>query len=275
MSKLRLLLSHGDNEKGNQVKSTFAGLALAKGFEIVEENPDFVVSIGGDGTMLRTIREYKHLHVPYIGINAGRLGFLPTFKSDRDSLESLLDLIKESDYSVMMRPLLEVEITDVDGEVTSNFAFNEVFTKYANIKMLEADIYIDEVHFNHYTGDGFVVSTPLGATGYAIWSGAAVLKPSTPCYQLTPINPNNSSIHNPLLYSMIIPENERLRFQIRNNDGNSIAISCDGNTVITKNITSIKVGISRERIAVVESRYYDYWAIFKSKILYKTDPEHR
>lgn len=68
---------------------------------------------------------------------------------------------------------------------------------------------------------------------------------------------------------MIIPENERLRFDIKNNNHRPIAISCDGNTFITKNISSIKVGISKERIAIVESKDYDYWAIFKSKILYK------
>ncbi len=268
-NRQNLLLSCSDNEKGIKVKDNFAGLALAKGFNIVDENPDFIVSIGGDGTMLRSIRDFKHFKVPYIGINAGSLGFLPTFKSDKKALEQLLELVKNADYSVLMRPLLDVEMTHVDGEISYDFAFNEVFTKYANNKMLESDIFIDAKHFNYYTGDGFVVSTPLGATGYAIWSGAAVLKPSTPCYQLTPINPNNSSIHNPLLYSMIIPENQVLQFDIKNNQGNLISVSCDGNSYMEKDIASIKIGISRERIAIVESRDYDYWGIFKSKILGK------
>ncbi len=269
----KLLLSYYDREKGEKVKDEFAELALAKGFQIVEQDPDFIVSIGGDGTMLKSIREHKDLNVPFIGINAGRLGFLQAFKSDKASMERLLERVKSSEYSVLMRPLLEVEMTDVDGRKSKDFAFNEVFTKYSNIKMLEADIYIDGEYFNHYTGDGFVVSTPLGATGYAIWAGAAVLKPSTPCYQLTPINPNNSSIHNPLLYSMIIPEDEILRFDIKNNKGNMIAVSCDGNPHVDMEITSIKIGISKERIAIVESKEYDYWSIFKSKILEKNTGE--
>ncbi len=268
-SKKKLLLSYFDKIRGEKVKNKFAELALAKGFDIVEEKPDFIVSIGGDGTMLKSIREHKHFNVPYIGINAGTLGFLQAFKSDMKSIEKLLDLIKTGNYNVLERPLLEVEISHVNGKVNRDFAFNEVFTKYANIKMLEADIFIDDQHFNLYTGDGFVVSTPLGATGYAIWAGAAVLKPSTPCYQLTPINPNNSSIHNPLLHSMIIPEDEVLRFDIKNNEGNMIAVSCDGNVYLDKDVSSIKVRISREKIGIVESKDYDYWTIFKSKILEK------
>ncbi len=265
----RFLLYSSDNEKSKSVLNKFQDLCVNRGFDIVRDNPDFVVSIGGDGTMLRSIRDYKDLSVPFIGINAGSLGFLPTFKSDDDSLNELLELIIKSDYHILMRPLLEVEIKNTRGKVKKDFAFNEVFTKYANTKMMEMDIYIDNEHFNSYTGDGIVVSTPLGATGYAIWSGASILKPSMPCYQLTPINPNNSSIRNPLLYSMIISETEELKFEIKNHETNVVAVSCDGNVLLDRHIESINIRIAKERIGIIESKDYDYWKIFKHKILNK------
>lgn len=265
----RLLIKSFDSEKGIDVRSSFERMCIDRGFKIVSENPDVVVSVGGDGTMLRAVREYGESGLPLVGINAGRLGFLPNFNSDESSLLELLNALEQGNYRIINRPLLDVEMVDEMGEIYRDFAFNEVVVKYSNMKMMDIGINIDKVLFNHFTGDGIVVSTPLGTTGYAIWAGAAVLNPDMPCYQLTPINPNNSSVNNPLLYSLVIPEQQLLYLEIFNENKNMVVVSCDGNTVQNKLFSSISIGISNRKVKVIESFDYDYWAVFKSKILDK------
>lgn len=265
----RLLLSSFDGGKGSEIRSHFYELCKAEGLQIVDEAPDLVVSIGGDGTMLRTIREYKKYGVPFVGINAGRLGFLPNFSSDREALSSLIDKIKSGNYRVIMRPLLDVETTDEDGGHYKNDAFNELVVKFSNMKMMEIGIEISGRHFNDFTGDGIVISTPLGSTGYAIWAGAAALNPELPCYQLTPINPNNASIRNPLLYPLVLPEKEEITLHIRNREKTPVVVSMDANSYESRLFQRIDVKIAEERVQVIESRDYDYWTIFKSKLLDK------
>lgn len=265
----RLLLSSFDSGRGEKIRSEFFELCEEEGLIIVDENPDLVVSIGGDGTMLRTIREYKKYGVPFVGINAGRLGFLPNFSSDEAALRSLIEKIKSGNYRIIRRPLLDVETTDEDGCHYKNDAFNELVVKFSNMKMMDIGIEISGRHFNDFTGDGIVISTPLGSTGYAIWAGAAALNPELPCYQLTPINPNNASIRNPLLYPLVLPEYERISLNIRNREKTPVVVSMDANSYESRLFNRIDVKISEERVEVIESRDYDYWTIFKSKLLDK------
>lgn len=265
----RLLLSSYDGARGGEIRSLFCELCKTEGLSIVEEAPDLVVSIGGDGTMLRTIREYKKYGVPFVGINAGRLGFLPNFSSETAALKSLIEMIKTGNYRIIRRPLLDVETIDEDGGHYKNEAFNELVVKFSNMKMMEIGIEISGRHFNDFTGDGIVISTPLGSTGYAIWAGAAALNPELPCYQLTPINPNNASIRNPLLYPLVLPERERITLNIKNREKTPVVVSMDANSYESRLFNRIDVKISEERVEVIESRDYDYWSIFKSKLLDK------
>lgn len=265
----RLLLSSFDSARGGEVRSQFYELCEKRGLKIVEEDPDLVVSIGGDGTMLRTIREYKKYGVPFVGINAGRLGFLPNFRPDQAALSSLLDMLKSGNYRLISRPLLDVDTRDEDGGHYKNDAFNELVVKFSNMKMMEIGIEISGRHFNDFTGDGIVISTPLGSTGYAIWAGAAALNPELPCYQLTPINPNNASIRNPLLYPLVLPEREKITLNIRNREKTPVVVSMDANSYESRLFQRIDVKISEERVQVIESKDYDYWSIFKSKLLDK------
>lgn len=265
----RILLSSSDGDRSEKIRLDFCELCEHKGFQIVEEDPDLVVSIGGDGTMLRAIREYKKLGVSFVGINAGRLGFLPNFKSDAASLNTLLDMLKNGNYRIIHRPVLDVDTRDEDGGHYKNDAFNEVVVKFSNFKMMDIGIDISGRHFNDFTGDGIVISTPLGTTGYAIWAGAAALNPELECYQLTPINPNNASIRNPLLYPLVLPERESITLHIKNREKTPVVVSMDGNSYESRLFSRIDVRISDEKVGVIESNDYDYWSIFKDKLLDK------
>ncbi len=265
----KILIFSADSERAISVKKVFEKIAIQRGFSLVEENPDIVVSIGGDGTMLKAIREYKHLKKPFVGVNAGNLGFLPNVSQDEESINKLLTVLYSGNYILKTRPILRVIAKSGEEKVYDDCAFNEVIVKYDNMKLMIADIYIDDYLFNAYTGDGFVVSTPLGATGYAIWAGASVINAELPVYQLTPINPNNSSINNPLLYSLIIGETQKLTFNLKDSFSSKTVIGCDGASFMNEVISSVEVFVSDEKINIVEWHDYDYWQVFKSKILDK------
>ncbi len=265
----KLFVDVADSEKAREVSCRFKDLALKRGFVFDDVSPDIIISIGGDGQMIKAIRQYKHLGVPFVGINAGRLGFLPNVCKDNECISRLLSVISSGEYQLKSRPLLKVCASGERGVIFENFAFNEVIVKYSSIKLMRADIYIDDVLFNHYTGDGVVVSTPLGSTGYAIWAGAAVINAELPLYQLTPINPNNSSINNPLLYPLVIGEEQRLTFNLDNEFLSEVVVGFDGRSYLDSKIKSVDVCVSDERVKILEWHNYNYWNVFKSKILDK------
>ncbi|PID82855.1 MAG: hypothetical protein CSB15_01235 [Clostridiales bacterium] len=265
----KILVFSADNEVSTKASKMFYKLAIKEGFDIVTDNPDIVISIGGDGTMLKAIREYKHFEVPFVGINAGNLGFLPNVSHDEVSIIRLLDALYKEEYLLMSRPTLKVIAKAKNEKVYEDFAFNEVIVKYDDMKMMVSDIYLDDYKFNKFAGDGFVVSTPLGSTGYAIWAGASVINAELPVYQLTPINPNNSSINNPLLYPLVISEEQKLKFIFHDKFSNKTVIGCDGSSFMNSVIDSVEISVNKEKIKIVEWNDYNYWQVFKSKILDK------
>ncbi len=265
----KLFVDVADSDKAREVYTRFKRLAIDKGFDFDDKAPDIVISIGGDGQMIKTIRQHKHFSVPFAGINAGRLGFLPNVCKDDDCINRFLTAVSSGEYQLKLRPLLRVSAKNADDVIFENFAFNEVIVKYSSIKLMRTDIYIDDVHFNHYTGDGIVVSTPLGSTGYAIWAGAAVINADLPLYQLTPINPNNSSINNPLLYPLVISEEQRLSFKLDNAFLSEVVVGYDGRSFIDKDVKTVDISVSDERVKILEWHDYNYWQVFKSKILDK------
>ncbi len=269
----KLFVASAESDKARGVRSNFENIATSRGFVFVDSDPDIIVSIGGDGQMIKTIRHYKHLKKPFVGINAGRLGFLPNVSKHDDCINRLLTVLSTGDYQLKKRPMLKVLSKSNDEIIYEDLAFNEVIIKHASIMLMRADIYIDDVLFNHYTGDGFVVSTPLGSTGYAIWTGAAVINAELPVYQLTPINPNNSSINNPLLYPLVIGESQTLSFKLDNVFLGDIVVGCDGGSFVSNEVQVVDVAISDERVEILEWHDYDYWKVFKSKILDKRKEE--
>jgi NAD+ kinase len=129
---------------------------------------------------------------------------------------------------------------------------------------------LDGSPFNYFTGDGLIVSTPMGATGYAIWAGGAVVHSDIPVYQITPLTPNDNSVNRPLKSTMIVPENTKLQVTIEKANRRKVTVACDGIRLSDEYIESIEVRIDKEdEIRVIRSDEFNYFDLFKRKIIDK------
>lgn len=263
----RLLIHHNYKRESMAVKAKLLALMAERGFVSVDENPDVIVAIGGDGTMLSAVRDHRSKKAPFIGINTGSLGFLPNVRPD--NMSGLLDALEKENYNIQSYPLLKVICKTVMGEQVESYAFNEILIKHLEPRLMEAKIFINGKAFNYFTGDGFIISTPIGATGYAIWAGGVATHSELPVYQLTPLNPNDNSINRPLKTSMVVPLETEIDFKVVKASSREVIVACDGCKVSNDYISELHIRASKREIRFLRLENYDYFEFYKAKIIDK------
>ena len=153
---------------------------------------DLAIGLGGDGTMLNIARTFSPHHVPMIGVNQGRLGFLTDL-----TLDNMLDVIEgmlEGQYVTERRLLLSARVMRGETEVFSGTAFNEVVVHRSQISsMVEFEVRIDGEYLYNQRADGLIVATPTGSTAYAMSAGGPILHPGLDVLELVPVCPHTLS----------------------------------------------------------------------------------
>ncbi len=150
---------------------------------------DFLISLGGDGTLLSLVRRSYKYDKPVAGINAGNLGFLADVKIDE--VENFLKQLKNGECRIDERMMIEGEIRTPEKK-KSFFAFNDVvITRPTISKMATIEVCVDGDLINKYRGDGLIISTPTGSTAYNLAAGGPVMYPLTKAFILTPICPHS------------------------------------------------------------------------------------
>ena len=155
---------------------------------IPEEEIEFLLSMGGDGTILELVHKYSHLNAAIIGINLGHLGFMADIPVSEiyPSLQSLI----AGDYRIDERITLQGELPT--GE--STFAVNDfVVHRGKNAKLVEMAIHVDGSYLNTFQADGIIFSTPNGSTAYSLAAGGPILTPNLDALVITPISPHTIS----------------------------------------------------------------------------------
>lgn len=175
----------------------------ARGPELVDREHlgsrplDFVVVLGGDGTLLSTSRAVARAAIPVLGVNLGSLGFLTEVP-----LGELYDALEEVDQkraSVESRALVECQLMREGNCLLKYAALNDVIVnKSAIARLNDYDLYIDKVLVTEYKADGLIVSTPTGSTAYSMAAGGPILTPSVDAFVITPVSPH-SLTHRPLV----------------------------------------------------------------------------
>lgn len=263
----RLLIHHNYKRDSMAVKAKLMHLMAQRGFQAVDEDPEVIVAIGGDGTMLSAVRDHRSKKAPFIGINTGSLGFLPNVRPD--NMSGLLDALEKEEFQIQSYPLLKVICKTVMGEQVESYAFNEILIKHLEPRLMEVKIYINGKPFNYFTGDGFIISTPIGATGYAIWAGGVATHSELPVYQLTPLNPNDNSINRPLKTSMVVPLETEIDFKVVKASSREVIVACDGCKVSNDYISELHIRASKREIRFLRLSEYDYFEFYKAKIIDK------
>jgi len=230
---------------------------LGQEFELLCESSNVLVTIGGDGTLISTVRRsYKH-NLPVLGIHAGKLGFLADI--DMSELEEFALKLKVGDYRIDKRAMLEAKIQTKEG-VQSIVAFNDiVFSRPSISKMIHLDMSVDNRSFNTYYGDGVIVSTPTGSTAYNLSAGGPVLFPLTQVYALTPISP-----HSLTQRPVVLPGHFSL--EVKTPEANALAI-VDGQDMYEFGCgDSITISLAEESALLIHRKEFNYFDVLKEKL---------
>ena len=149
-----------------------------------DEKYDFVVSIGGDGTILRVARECALSGIPILGVNRGTLGFLTEIEPD--AFSDALEKIKTRQYILERRALLDATVRD-----KHYYALNDiVISRSGGGRMITMEVSVAGEKIDKFSCDGYIACTPTGSTAYSLSAGGSVIGPNTPVIALTPINPH-------------------------------------------------------------------------------------
>jgi len=223
----------------------------------ISKNVDLAIVVGGDGTMLGVARMIFDSGIPLVGINQGRFGFLADLNID--TMISHVDLILQGDFVEDQRMLLQTSIIRDDKNIYDSFALNDVVVK-SGIRLIELEIYINNAFVHRQRSDGVIVSTPTGATAYALSAGGPILHPKLNAMSIVPINPHTLS-NRP-----IAVDGESL-IEIKIIHLDEAYVNIDGQIKFPLDLRDIiKVKKSNQSISILHPKDYCYFEMLRNKL---------
>ncbi|OCL82906.1 NAD(+)/NADH kinase [Arcobacter porcinus] len=226
---------------------------IGKDFDELCKEVDFIISVGGDGTLLGVARKAFLYDLPVLGINLGTLGFLTDLNFD-DLEEFIKDLLVK-DYKISPRMIIEGKIED------KNFiAFNDIVISRKNLSsMLEISAKIDKKPFNKYFGDGLIVCTPSGSTAYNLSVGGPIVYPLTNAFIITPIAP-----HSLTQRPIVVPADFEIEFKVPYDEATIIV---DGQEFYElKKGEFISIRIAKEQAKMLHRTSRDFFEVLSEKL---------
>ena len=226
---------------------------------------DIMVSIGGDGTFLRTIEYVRQLNIPVMGINTGNLGFLATIK--KDNLDQAVEKIYKKKFKIENRSLLKVN-SEAIGLPKSFFpyALNEIsVVRKDTTSMINIKTSLDGNHLNSYWADGLIIATPTGSTGYSLSCGGPVISPSSNSLVLTPISPHNLNAR-----PLVISDQTKIELSVSGREDNHL-LSIDSKIFTVKNQTNIVVEKPSFDFMIAHFSNNNFYKTLKEKLLWGKD----
>lgn len=218
---------------------------------------DFILSLGGDGTLLRAAQLAIKHNKPLLGVNAGRLGFLTEF--DLSQLRDYLGDIKENHYHIEDRSLISIRINDKDYPVVNDV----VISRGGYSRLVNFDVYCDQQFVSSYFADGLVLSTPTGSTGYSLSAGGPIMMPDVESFVITPI-----CAHSLLHRSIVVSNDKHLEIRLKNDTDLKSQLILDGITVksLSKN-ESIRVCKSDRVLKLIRFSNRNFFEIVQKKLI--------
>lgn len=235
---------------------------LAKREECVR-NVDMVIALGGDGTMLAAARLVGASGVPILGINLGKLGFLSEVAPGE--LHEAIDEIIAGRFKIEKRLVLEATLSASPGKVM--YGLNDVvIDKSRSSRLIDVEVYINDVFAVNYRADGLIISTPTGSTAYALSSGGPIVVPTSNVIGITPISPHTLSGR-----PLIIPDKDIIRIVAKDHDY-EVLISVDGQPeAVLKTPVEARIGRASHSINLVKRMNGSYYDVLRAKLLWGKD----
>ena len=218
---------------------------------------DYVISFGGDGTLLNTVSLIGKFETKILGVNVGKLGFLSYDVSE--VFEQTIEELIRSNYTLEKRSL--VTVSNKKNIIKDNFALNEISViKKDSSSMIKIHCFIDNKYICTYWADGLIVSTPTGSTGYSLSCGGPILTPNTKNFIITPISPHNLSLR-----SIIISDDSKIKLRIEN-QGYNFLISMDSRSYTLKGEQELTIKRAPFKANLIHPNNFDFFETLRKKL---------
>ncbi|BAI80414.1 NAD(+) kinase [Deferribacter desulfuricans SSM1] len=225
----------------------------------IKEKSELIIVLGGDGTLISAIRLVEDKDIPILGINLGRLGFLTETKVE-EAIQVIENII-EDNFRCEQRMKLNGKIVNGEAEFSMDVLNDIVIHKGALARIIEMDVFIDNMFVNTYRADGLIIATPTGSTAYSLAAGGPIVIPTMNSILITPICPH-SLTHRPV----VVPDNSEIKIIIKSED-EKIFITFDGQ--IGKKLEKndeiiIKKSKNYARLIIPKNR--NYYSLLREKL---------
>ena len=233
---------------------------------LIESSPlvlDMIISLGGDGTFLRTAAWVGRQNTPILGINTGRLGFLADINTDE--IESTLDEIFRHEYTLEKRSVLELE-SNPPFRGIYNYALNEIaILKRDTSSMITIYTSLNEEYLTNYLGDGLLIATPTGSTAYSMSVNGPIIVPQANNFVLSPVAPHSLNVR-----PLVIPEDYCIRLKVESRNNNFL-VALDGRSEIYPSGSEFFIRKANFTIKLVKRYPQNFYETLRKKLLWGAD----
>ena len=221
--------------------------------------PEILVSLGGDGTFLRASHYAINNEVPIVGINLGNIGFLTNIEEE-EILSSLTKLLNK-EYEIEERNTIFSSMIRSGKEIYNTFAVNDFVIQRDPIeKIIEVEVFIDNMKVAMNRGDGIIISTPTGSTGYSMAAGGPIIDPTTNVMLITPLCPHKLSSR-----SIIIPDDKLLTLSITTKGSKTKLINDGVDEFLIRDMDRIKISTYDKKLKIITLTKKNYFDILNKK----------
>ncbi len=232
-----------------------------QGVEKFWEGVSLIVSIGGDGTFLETVKRMGGCPAPVAGVNIGHLGFL-TACQDQD-VEALAEAVTANDHAEVTRSLLKVRMCEAGGGEQEFLALNEVVIMRGETgRLVSLEAKVDGELLNEYRADGLIVATPTGSTAYSLAAGGPLVDPQSDVIVITPICPHTLSGR-----ALVLSDSSKVELSACGHPTDPVLFTVDGRDILRVDPEStIRIERSPESLRVVRLPRHSFYEILRKKL---------
>lgn len=262
-----ITISSNNMKKSLETKKILSEKLKSAGFCIsdrLENESELIISIGGDGSFLKTINDFNFPNIPVVVINTGHLGFFAEL--DPSEIDEFIQDYKSKKVFIQEVHPLKANICTKDSHSTIE-AINEVVIKSVCSRTLHLDLMVNENKIQKFSGDGMLISTPIGSTAYNYSAGGSIVDPSLDTLQLTPLAPMNTIAYRSFTSSIILSAHSTISILPEYRFENSILVVVDGVEYKFNDIVNIDIIRSETKIKLLRRSNYEFWKRASEKFL--------
>ncbi|CDF58198.1 NAD(+)/NADH kinase [Thermobrachium celere] len=221
----------------------------------IYRNSDFVIILGGDGTILGVAREIQKYNTPILGVNLGRLGFIT--EVEINDIYNALDRVLAGDYRIEKRIMIKADVFRENKCLKTFFALNDIcITRGYLSRMVKLDAYIENNLVDTYNADGLLISTPTGSTAYSLSAGGPIVNPTLDVMLLTPICPHSLKSR-----TIVVSSDDEINVVVDRSQEGLIYLTADGQEgyeLVGGDLVKIKRALNCLNLIKISNRsFYD------------------